>query len=132
MNVFVVLDDLNKCPVKTTPAMPLKTVLDTACTKFNLDPNCYGLRFNRKMLDLSIPIRFTNLMAGAKLELVKMNDSSNTCSDVSGVTSGVKPVMINIALQVEDCRITGQYPSTTTLWQILRGAETSNASSSQG
>lgn len=73
-------------------------------------------RHNNKILDLSNPIRLSGLSSGAKVELVKVSKS---------------PSVVSVALQVPDSegygvtnnRMTDKFPSTTSLWQILRRFE---------
>ena len=77
-------------------------------------------RHNNKTLDLSNPIKLSGLSSGARLELVKVSKS---------------PSVVSVALQVPDSdgeripnnRMTDKFPSTTSLWQILRKFESGAA-----
>ncbi|KAJ1984984.1 Transcription factor spt8 [Dimargaris verticillata] len=95
--------------IKTTPAMTLHTVVSTACQKHGLDdPGKYGLRYQRKPLDLSLSVRFANLPAGAKLELVRQAPSPQTAGT------------IRVALQLDNgSRIVGQGSAQTPIWELL-------------
>ena len=73
-------------------------------------------RNNNKPVDLSRTIRLSGLSSGAKLELVQASKS---------------PSVVSVALNLppEDAqgavnpRLTDKFPSTTTLWQVLRRFE---------
>jgi tether containing UBX domain for GLUT4 len=66
-------------------------------------------RHNRKQLDLSLSYRLSGLHSGAQLELVQSSRS---------------PTVINIALQLpNNKRLTEKFPSSTSIWQILRRFE---------
>ena len=73
-------------------------------------------RHNRKQLDLSLTFRLTGLSTGAKLELVQLSRS---------------PSVVTVALQLPESeargvpngRILDKFPSTTTLWLVLRKFE---------
>ena len=73
-------------------------------------------RHNRKQLDLSLSFRLSGLSSGAKLELVQLSRS---------------PSVVTVALQLPEAeargapngRLLDKFPSTTTLWLILRKFE---------
>lgn len=73
-------------------------------------------RHNNKSLDLSNPIRLSGLSPGAKLELVVLSRS---------------PSVVSVALQLPEDeshglpsgRLVEKYPSSTTLWIVLRSFE---------
>ena len=73
-------------------------------------------RNNNKSLDLSRSLRLTGLASGAKLELVQSSRS---------------PAVVSVALQLPESevhgtqasRLTEKFPSSTTLWLILRRFE---------
>ncbi|KAI4209081.1 MAG: hypothetical protein LQ351_007946 [Letrouitia transgressa] len=78
----------------------------------------YPARYRNKIIDLSNPIRLSGLSPGAKLELVVLSRS---------------PSVVSVALQLlnptdqgsSDTRLTDQFPSSTTLWLVLRKFELS-------
>ncbi|KAL8789855.1 MAG: hypothetical protein Q9213_000923 [Squamulea squamosa] len=96
--------------------MILSDVLHEACTKLSADASRFGLKHKNKNLDLSNPIRLSGLSAGAKLELVQLSRS---------------PSVVSVALQLPESeahsqaagRLIEKYPSSTTLWLILRDFE---------
>ena len=132
----VVLDSqLRRATVKTTPNKPLSDVLSEACEKLSLDVSSYGLKYVRypaslsweqyltipvrhknKAIDLSRSIRLAGLSSGAKLELTKLSKS---------------PSAVTVCLQLPDPesqdipngRLVEKFPSTTTLWLVLRKFE---------
>ena len=69
---------------------------------------------NNKAVDLSQPIRLSGLSSGAKLQIVVLSRS---------------PTVVSVALQLPDSessasnRLTGKFPTTTTLWLLLRHFE---------
>ena len=77
-------------------------------------------RHNNKTLDLSNPVRLSGLSSNAKLELVKLSKS---------------PSIVSVALQIPESesqgvpnnRMADKFPSTTSLWQILRKFESGAA-----
>ena len=73
-------------------------------------------RHNNKPVDLTRTIRLSGLTSGAKLELVQLSKSAG---------------VVSIALQLPDseskgqpnARLTDKFPSSTTLWLVLRKFE---------
>jgi len=82
-----------------------------------------AFRHNNKAVDLSRTIRLSGLSSGAKLELVQLSKSTG---------------VVNVALQLPpseaqspaQARLTDKFPSTTTLWLLLRKFEAGVAGSS--
>lgn len=72
-------------------------------------------RHNNKQLDLSRSIRLSGLTSGAKLELVQLSKSA-------GVVS-VALQLPQSEIQQGQARLTDKFPSSTTLWQMLRQFE---------
>jgi tether containing UBX domain for GLUT4 len=78
-------------------------------------------RYKQKQVDLSGPYRTSGLGPGAKLELVAKSSS---------------PTVINVALQfsgrdaamIPNGRLTGKFPSNSTIWKVLRQFESGGAS----
>ncbi|KAI5196906.1 hypothetical protein E4T39_07542 [Aureobasidium subglaciale] len=110
----VVLDAaFKRVQIKVTPATSLRTVLEQACDKFQLDPDQHILKNTKdKAIDLSLPFRLSGLVSGAKLQLVQSSRS---------------PSAVKVALQLpaEDNspRLEDHFPSNTPLWLILRKFE---------
>ncbi len=69
-------------------------------------------RHNNKVVDLSRTFRLSGLSSGAKLELVQLSRSAS---------------VVSVALQLPESegniRLTDKFPSTTTLWLVLRKFE---------
>ncbi|TPX65399.1 hypothetical protein SpCBS45565_g05195 [Spizellomyces sp. 'palustris'] len=101
-----------KLTLKTTPATPLKHLVDTVVEKWGLgNAEGFGLRHGKNNLDLSLSMRFANLAQGAKLSLVPIKNGP------------AGP--ISIALQTPDgTRLVDKFPASTTLWSILVHFET--------
>ncbi|KAI5261250.1 hypothetical protein E4T47_09469 [Aureobasidium subglaciale] len=110
----VILDvAFKRVQVKVTPATSLRTVLEQACDKFQLDPDQHILKNTKdKSIDLSLPFRLSGLVSGAKLQLVQSSRS---------------PSAVKVALQLpaEDNlpRLEDHFASNTPLWLILRKFE---------
>ncbi|KAJ3175861.1 Tether containing UBX domain for GLUT4 [Geranomyces variabilis] len=105
------------CSIKTTPSTSLRQVVADALTAFRLDadPNTFGLKNGRNMLDLGLNMRFANLPQGAKLQLIPVAAYS------------VAPGPVNVALQTpEGERLVDKFAIDTTLWGVLRTWETRN------
>ena len=115
----VVLDSTaRRAVIKTTPTKHLSDVLQEACAKLGLDPSRHGLKTsNNKTIDLSQPFRLSGLSSGAKLQLVVLSRS---------------PSVVSVALQLPESeangpsRLTDKFPSTTTLWLLLRHFESTS------
>ncbi|OOQ82181.1 putative UBX domain protein [Penicillium brasilianum] len=124
MSAHVVVIDATarRATVKTTPGKYLTDILQEACLKLGYNASQYGLKHNRKQLDLSLSFRLSGLSSGAKLELVQLSRS---------------PSIVTVALQLPESeargapngRITDKFPSTTTLWLVLRKFEAGVAGS---
>ena len=57
---------------KPTPMTPFSAVLADACAKMRpaLDHSAHQLLFNKKPVDLGLPVRLANIPAGSRLDLV--------------------------------------------------------------
>jgi tether containing UBX domain for GLUT4 len=120
-------------------------VLDEACRAFGVQRDTYGLkqvslgknpvlqptatsgrltddlrRYKNKVIDTALPFRLTNLPNGAKLDLV-----------VKSKSTGVVQVALNLPTPYNgrvppNGRILKKFPSTFTIWQVLRQFEESD------
>jgi tether containing UBX domain for GLUT4 len=128
-HVFVVDGRVRKARIQTNQTTYLSDVLEQGCKKLGLKPEQFVLKYvpqetsigikvltgycrhNGKTIDLSRTMRLSGLPSGAQLDLVQASRS---------------PTVISVALQLpENRRLTNKFPSTTSLWQILRVFETS-------
>ncbi|KAL9037028.1 MAG: hypothetical protein Q9214_005877 [Letrouitia sp. 1 TL-2023] len=108
----------HRATIKTSPNKVLSDILQEACVKLGVDASYRGLKYRNKTVDLSNPMRLSGLSPGAKLELVVLSRS---------------PSVVSVALQLldptdqgsSDTRLTDQFPSSTTLWLVLRKFESS-------
>ncbi|KAF3687323.1 Tether containing UBX domain for GLUT4 [Channa argus] len=95
--------------VKVSPNTPLLQVLEDVCKKHGFNPDDHGLRFQRTVVDLTLPWRFANLPNNAKLEMV-----------TSTRKQAVADSQVRIALQLEDgSRLQGSFSCGQTLWDLL-------------
>ncbi|KAI9368065.1 GLUT4 regulating protein TUG-domain-containing protein [Aspergillus egyptiacus] len=113
----VVLDSTaRRATIKTTPGKYLADILQEACTKLGLNASQYGLKYKSRQLDLSLALRLSGLSPGAKLELVQLSRS---------------PSVVTVALQLPTSeargapngRLMDKFPSTTSIWMVLRKFE---------
>ncbi|KAG0089969.1 Tether containing UBX domain for GLUT4 [Podila epicladia] len=116
-NITVMLGEQTKQFVKTTPTMLLRQIVNTVCEQQGYsEPESYGLKSGRNVLDLSLSIRYANIAPGTKLELVKIPRNN-----------GEAPTNVDVALQLEDgARFIQTFAITTTLWDILLAFEQSS------
>ncbi|KAJ5787178.1 hypothetical protein N7457_002168 [Penicillium paradoxum] len=124
MSAHVVVIDATarRATIKTTPSKHLTDILQEASSKLGYNANQYSLKHNRKQLDLSLSFRLSGLSSGAKLELVQLSRS---------------PSVVTVGLQLPESeargapngRILDKFPSTTTLWLVLRKFEAGVAGS---
>ncbi|KAJ6171991.1 hypothetical protein N7470_001058 [Penicillium chermesinum] len=111
-HVVVIDSTARRATIKTTPSKHLTDILHEACTKFGYNPTPIW----PKQLDLSLSFRLSGLSSGAKLELVQLSRS---------------PSVVTVALQLPESeargapngRLLDKFPSTTTLWLVLRKFE---------
>ncbi|KAI9839613.1 MAG: hypothetical protein M1819_002239 [Sarea resinae] len=115
-HVVVIDSSARRTVVKTSPGKFLSDVLQEACARLGLDSSQYGLKNNNKPIDLSRTFRLSGLSSGAKLELILASRS---------------PSVVSVALQlpeeeakgIPNGRLADKFPSTTTLWLVLRKFE---------
>ncbi|XP_029950904.1 tether containing UBX domain for GLUT4 [Salarias fasciatus] len=93
--------------IKVSPNTPLLQVLEDVCKKHGFNPDDHGLKFQRTVVDLTLPWRFANLPNNAKLEMVTS-------------TKKQAEAQVRIALQREDgSRLQASFSSGQTLWELL-------------
>lgn len=112
-SVFVVDSAARRTQIKVTPGKVLREVLEEACRAKKLNPESYTLKTqNNKPVDLSQPFRLSGLSPGAKLQLTQASRSTG---------------VVSVALQLPESegggRFTDKFPSTTSLWLVLRKFE---------
>ncbi|XP_028314234.1 tether containing UBX domain for GLUT4 [Gouania willdenowi] len=106
--VMVLTPNGRRQTIKVSPNTPLLQVLEDVCRKHGFNPEDHGLKFQRSILDLTLPWRFANLPNNAKLEMVT---STRKQADSQ----------IRIALQMEDgSRLQDSFSSGQSLWELLR------------
>ena len=115
-HVVVVDSTARRVKIPTTPGKQLTDVLQEACVKLKYNPASHGLKYKNKQLDLSIPFRLSGLVSGAQLEIVQVARSA-------GVVTVALQLPESEANQVPGGRLIDKFPSTTTLWQVLRKFE---------
>lgn len=112
-SVFVVDSAARRTQIKVTPGKVLREVLEEACRAKKLNPESYALKTqNNKPVDLSQPFRLSGLSPGAKLQLTQASRSTG---------------VVSVALQLPESdgggRFTDKFPSTTSIWLVLRKFE---------
>nr|KAF6454787.1 ASPSCR1 tether for SLC2A4, UBX domain containing [Rousettus aegyptiacus] len=95
--------------VKVTPSTVLLQVLEDTCRRQDFNPSEYDLKFQRHVLDLTLPWRFANLPNNAKLEMVPASRSREGPGNT-----------VRIALQLDDgSRLQDTFCCGQTLWELL-------------
>lgn len=95
-------------------------IIDTCfgCTRLLTEASYF--RHNNKTLELSNPVRLTGVSPNARLELIKLSRSANVVSVALQLPESETQGVVN-------GRMTDKFPSTTSLWQILRRFESGAA-----
>ncbi|KAI6190768.1 Tether containing UBX domain for GLUT4 [Aphelenchoides bicaudatus] len=106
-SLTVLCPNAHRVKIATTPGKLLHEVFEEACLRQGYDQNGHGLQFQRKFLDLSLPIRLCGLPNNATLDLVKREVFVNTSAK------------IQVALQGSFGRHMQEFQTTTTLANIL-------------
>ncbi|AWP06112.1 putative tether containing UBX domain for GLUT4 [Scophthalmus maximus] len=95
--------------VKVSPNTLLLQVLEDVCKKHGFNPDDHGLKFQRTVVDLTVPWRFANLPNNAKLEMV-----------TSARKQAAPDSQVRIALQMEDgSRLQSSFSCGQSLWDLL-------------
>ncbi|KAI8319098.1 hypothetical protein GQ54DRAFT_293387 [Martensiomyces pterosporus] len=134
-SVSIVYGPGRSVTIRTTPSTTLQAVLAEACTKIPNagQPDSYALVYNNKVLDRSLPMRFTALPQGARITLKPANKAaaaaagssnrSNTADRATRVARSASGI-VKVALQISGGgRIIGDFQPTSTLWDIITTAE---------
>ncbi|KAK5982882.1 TUG-UBL1 domain-containing protein [Trichostrongylus colubriformis] len=106
-SVTVLCPNARRCPVKVTPTMLMRQVLDEVCLKNGFDAEEYQLSNQNRNVDLALPFRLTGLPNNATLEMVYV------------ARSALKP-KATIALQLPNgSRLENEFPISTSLYEVL-------------
>ncbi|KAF2456721.1 GLUT4 regulating protein TUG-domain-containing protein [Lineolata rhizophorae] len=112
-HVVVIDANARRHTVRTSPGTYLQDVLAEACSKTGgLSPDHYALKYNGKPVDLSRTVRLSGLPSGARLDLVQASRSA-----------AVVAVALQLPESERNARLTHKFPSTTSVWHILRAFE---------
>ncbi|XP_058495747.1 tether containing UBX domain for GLUT4 [Solea solea] len=95
--------------VKVSANTPLLQVLEDVCKKHGFNPDDHALKFQRTVIDLTVPWRFANLPNNAKLEMVTSTRKQAAADS-----------QVRVALQMEDgSRLQGSFSCGQSLWDLL-------------
>lgn len=72
MSLQVSYGGRKQCKVPFSPTTLLVQVRDEACLQFNLDSLNFTLSYNKKALDLTLPVRLANLTSNSRIDLVSV------------------------------------------------------------
>lgn len=83
--------------------------------------NDFAFRWQKKILDLSTPLRFSGLLSGSKVELVSIHSLGlKELRDLKNVNNQNNAVKVALQLGSKTgSRLTGNFRASATLWQIL-------------
>eukprot|EP00802_Teleaulax_amphioxeia_P003577 Tamp_03580.p2 GENE.Tamp_03580~~Tamp_03580.p2 ORF type:complete len:517 (-),score=123.72 Tamp_03580:2015-3565(-) len=102
----------SKKAIPGTPASTLAEVFLQACATFKVEPASHALRYKKKDLDLTLPLRLANLPAGAVAELCELDATEAAARTVQ------------VTLQRDDgSRTQGAFLCNTSLWDVLKRFE---------
>ncbi|XGW01172.1 hypothetical protein V3C99_013830 [Haemonchus contortus] len=106
-SVTVLCPNAKRCPVRVTPSMLMKQVLEEACLKNGFDADEYKLLNQNRHIDLALPFRLSGLPNNATLEMVK-------------ATKNVSNSSVTIALQLPSgSRMESAFPISSSLFEML-------------
>lgn len=119
--VVVLCPNARRQTVKVNPTTTLLQVLEEVCRKQGLPSEQFSLQHQRKILDDTLPIRYTGLSNNAHLELV----ASQKSKQVHSVST--------VGLQLESGeRLVKEFPSSSSLWDVLLHWDLDEKSPQQG
>ncbi|RMX57825.1 hypothetical protein pdam_00022691 [Pocillopora damicornis] len=120
-SVVVLCPNARRQTVKVNPTTTLLQVLEEVCRKQSLSSENFSLQHQRKILDDTLPIRYTGLSNNAHLELV----ASQRSKQVQSIST--------LGLQLESGeRLVKEFPSSSSLWDVLSHWDVNEKSSQQG
>ncbi|KAI9297268.1 hypothetical protein K502DRAFT_347211 [Neoconidiobolus thromboides FSU 785] len=94
---------------KGGPGTLLAQIIEDVCNKYQLgEPDGFALEYNKKILDSSLSLRFSNLKTNSKLNLVKVASKKKNGNS-----------FVEIALQWDSNRFIEKFRTSTTLLDML-------------
>lgn len=110
-SVVVLTPNARRQTVKVTPNTTLLKVLEEACKKHGFNPEDYDIKHYNKVMDLTIPIRFSGLPNNAMLEMVPVKKRRQEAH-------------VTVALQLEESlqRFTESFMPSDSLWAVIEKA----------
>ena len=104
-----------------TPASALAEIFMQACDAFRCDPSSHTLRYKKKALDLTLPLRLANLPAGCVAELCEIDSKEAAARTVQVVLQQM--VVCDTSGDLVPRRSQAPFPCTKTLWEVLGALE---------
>ena len=104
-----------------TPASALAEIFMQACDAFRCDPSSHTLRYKKKALDLTLPLRLANLPAGCVAELCEIDAKEGAARTVQVVLQQM--VVCETSGDLVPRRSQAPFPCTKTLWEVLGALE---------
>ncbi|KAI6221027.1 TUG-UBL1 domain-containing protein [Aphelenchoides fujianensis] len=102
----VLCPNARRCKVETKPGKLLREVLEEACLRQGFEVDRFGLQFQRKFVDLGLPVRLSGLPNNATLELIEREPPAGDA-------------LAEIALQGDFPRLVLAFPIVRTLREVL-------------
>lgn len=106
-----------------TPASTLAEIFMQACEAFCCDPSSHTLRYKKKALDLTLPLRLANLPAGCVAELSEIDAKEAATRTVQVVLQRMVVCETSGDLVPSGSRSQAAFLCTKTLWEVLRALE---------
>ncbi|CAH3157327.1 unnamed protein product [Porites lobata] len=120
-SVVVLCPNARRQTIKVNPTTTVLQVLEEVCRKQGLSSEQYALKNQRKILDDTLPIRYSGLSNNAHLELVTSQKSKKVQSTST------------VGLQLESGeRLVKEFPSSSSLWDVLSYWDSNQDSPHQG
>jgi len=112
-----------KKAIPGTPASVLAEIFMQACDAFVVDPSLHTLRYKKKALDLTLPMRLANLPAGSVVEMCEIDAKEAAARTVQVVLQRMVMCEASGDLVPDGARSQGAFPCTKKLWDVLRALE---------
>ncbi|XP_031564021.1 tether containing UBX domain for GLUT4-like [Actinia tenebrosa] len=107
-SVVVVCPNARRQTVKVGPTTTILQILEEVCKKQGFSSQEHGIKHQRKILDETLPIRYSGLSNNAHLELVKH------------VKTSKQGVQCTIAIQLASGeRLQNDFPPENSLWDLV-------------
>ncbi|EDO44862.1 predicted protein [Nematostella vectensis] len=117
-SVLVVCPNARRQTVKVGPTTTILQILEEVCKKQGYTSQDYAIKHQRKIVDETLPVRYSGLSNNAHLELVPHTKTSSTGACCT----------VGLQLASGD-RLVKEFPPTHSLWDVISHWDTDDESS---